>query len=284
MRLDDLQLSAYRDNGLVTVPNVFSRAEVECLRAALPRALEDPSPGRVMESHGKSVRGLHGQHETIESFGNLVRHPRLIGPARQLLQEEVFVYQFKINVKAAFTGELWPWHQDFVFWQREDGMEEACLVNALVVIDDNTEFNGPLWFMEGSHREGVIDQFAEGPSEAARAPGQAEWVEGFSANLKYSLSDACITQLGRRYPLRSAQAPAGAVILFHPNLVHGSTGNMTPFDRCIILVTYGSVAARFRPMPSHRPGFLVNRDRTPLTMVHEGVLLESPRASDRGGA
>jgi ectoine hydroxylase len=34
----------------------------------------------------------------------------------------VYIYQFKINVKAAFGGDVWQWHQDYIFWRNEDGM------------------------------------------------------------------------------------------------------------------------------------------------------------------
>ncbi len=275
MRLDDGLLSEYRENGHITVNGAFNSREVAWLRRDLPTALADASPRRVMEQHGRSVRGLHGQHETVESFGHLARHPRLVVPARQLLGDDVFVYQFKVNTKAAFTGDLWPWHQDFIFWQREDGMEEPRVVNAVVLLDDNTEFNGPLLFMEGSHREGVIEDF--GRRDAVAAEGDTEapsWLEGFTANLKYTLSATRVSDLARSYPLRSAKAEAGSVLFFHPNLVHGSSTNMTPFERSLILITYGSVATRFRQVSAERPSFLVNRDVTPLQVTDDSILLE----------
>lgn len=285
MRLGDRHLSEYREKGYLTVPNAFSAHEVARLREALPDALADESPRRVMEQHGRSVRGLHGQHETVESFGHLARHPRLVLPARQLLGDDVFVYQFKINTKAAFEGDLWPWHQDFIFWQREDGMEEPRLVTAVVLIDDNTEFNGPLLFMEGSHREGVIEDLRArdaGPTApSSSAAGEPIWLDDLSANLKYALSSSRVSDLATTYPLKSAKASAGSVIFFHPNLVHGSATNMTPFDRCLILVTYGSVATRFRPVEVERPSFLVTRNVTPLEVVDDEVLLRHAAADSR---
>jgi ectoine hydroxylase len=273
MKLTKTQLDAYNRDGFVIIPNVLSDAELGRIRADARVALAEESPRRVLERDGQTVRGVHGQHKTFESFARLVRHPRLVEPCRQILADEVFVYQFKINLKAAFAGELWPWHQDFIFWREEDGLPEPRLVNVAVMVDDNTESNGPLMFLSGSHREGVIE-VRPSASQGGAYAGEPAWIHNLTADLKYVLSREQVRYLAARYPVRTAVGSAGSVLLFHPNLVHGSSNNITPIDRCLILVTYNSVLNRAHPVATPRPEFLASRDYTPVIPGSESILTE----------
>jgi ectoine hydroxylase len=273
VKLTHEQIQAYRDQGFLLVERCFAEAELDRVRADLPDAFAEDSPRRVLERDGVTVRGVHGQHDDFASFGHLVRHPRLVEPVRQLLGGPIYIYQFKINVKASLTGEAWPWHQDFIFWQREDGMPRAELVTALVMLDDTTEFNGPLLVLAGSHHEGCISVESRAARKAAEGP---TWVNNLTADLKYALPHDRVRDLGTRYPITSIKAPAGSVLFFHPNLVHGSTDNLSPRDRRLALATYCHTANQVRPVPAPRPAFLSNRNPTPIEPAHDGILLDEP--------
>lgn len=273
MKFTEAQIRAYHSQGFLVVENRFAGAELDRLRTDLPAALAEDSPRRVLERDGVTVRGVHGQHVDFDSFGRLVRHPRLVEPVRQLLDSSVYIYQFKINVKASLTGEAWPWHQDFIFWEREDGMPRAALVTALVMLDDATEFNGPLMVLAGSHAEGRIPVEPVAPAAAGSADGPA-WVKNLTVDLKYALPHRLVRELALRYPITSVKAPAGSVLFFHPNLVHGSADNMSARDRRFILVTYSRMDNTLRPVPSPRPEFLSNRNPIAVEPAHDAVLLD----------
>ena len=85
----------------------------------------------------------------------LTRHPRLVEPALQILGEPAYIQQVKVNVKAAFSGEVWQWHYDFATHHEEDGVLRPLALNLHVFLDDVSEFNGPLWFIPGSHAVGA---------------------------------------------------------------------------------------------------------------------------------
>jgi ectoine hydroxylase len=70
------------------------------------------------------------------------------------------------------------------------------------------------------------------------------------------------------------KGPAGSVLLFHPNLVHGSVPNLSPFDRRLVLVTYNSVNNQQTVKENPRPDFLVCRSRGPLSPLPDDVLLQ----------
>ena len=67
------------------------------------------------------------------------------------------MHQFKINGKMAFDGDVWQWHQDYGTWKNDDLMPEARAMNVAIFLDEVNEFNGPLMFIPGSHKLGVLD-------------------------------------------------------------------------------------------------------------------------------
>ena len=43
----------------------------------------------------------------------LARVQHMIDPVEQIFQQKVYMHQYKINAKWAFTGDVWQWHQDY---------------------------------------------------------------------------------------------------------------------------------------------------------------------------
>jgi threonine dehydrogenase-like Zn-dependent dehydrogenase len=96
-----------------------------------------------------------------EPFARLARHPRMIEPVQDLFGEQLYMHQFKINGKMAFEGDVWQWHQDYGTWKNDDMMPTERAMNVAIFLDDVNEFNGPLMFIPGSHKKGVV-RAAEG--------------------------------------------------------------------------------------------------------------------------
>ena len=263
--LTDREQEAFDEQGYVVVSDCLGAAEIDILRTQLPAVLADDSPRRVLERDGRTVRAVHGVHATNDVFSRLVRHPRLIGPAQRILDDDVYVHQFKINVKSAFEGDIWKWHQDFIFWLKQDGMREPRCVNAMLYLNDVTEFNGPLYVVPGSHREGVVDVNAAGDGRG--------WQASVSADLKYAIPQSRLADMVERKGLDAPKGRAGSVLFTHSNLVHGSPPNMSPFDRTLVIITYNSVKNALDPVPNPRPEFLISRDFTPLTALGDDALL-----------
>ncbi|WP_287267590.1 phytanoyl-CoA dioxygenase family protein [Moorena sp. SIO3A2] len=157
MKLTTKQIDQYNNQGFLLIPDLFSQEEVSLMQAQLPGLMAEDVPGRVLEKDRKTVRALHGCYLFNKVFHNLIREPRLLEPAHQLLGSQVYLYQFKINLKAAFGGDVWPWHQDFIYWHKEDGMPLPKVISLAILLDDLNEFNGPMIFIPGSHKQGILD-------------------------------------------------------------------------------------------------------------------------------
>lgn len=270
MYLTKEQRKAYEEKGFLLIPECFSKPEVALMKSQLPILFSEDSPRRVLEKEGKIVRSVYGSHMTNDIFRRLSQHPRIVGPVRQILGE-VYVYQFKINAKEAFAGDIWEWHQDYVFWRKEDGLPNARVINVAVFLDEVHEFNGPLYIIPGTHGEGMIDVEAhEKPAEYAGSPA---WISNLTADLKYSLDKATVARLVTQHGIVAPKGPSGSVLFFHGNLVHGSVPNISPFNRVIAIITYNSVHNLPPPCENPRPDFLVSRDHTAIVPLSDNVLL-----------
>ena len=264
------QAKAYEENGYLLLPNCFSRAEIDVLAAELPIVFSNDSPRRITETNEVSVRSVYGSHTSNEVFKCLTRHPRLVEPAMQLLGSDVYVYQFKVNAKVAFDGDVWQWHQDYIFWLKEDGLPSPRIVNAIVFLSDVNEFNAPLLIIPGSHKEGVIDIPAPHEDETTQT---ATWISSLTAKLRYSVNKETVSRLVRDYGLEAIKGPAGSVLFFDSNLVHGSANNISPFDRNMVLITFNSVENIPITRGALRPDFLVSRDYSSIRPVADDAIL-----------
>lgn len=272
MYLQDQEIKIYEDQGFLFLPTYLSSADVDSLNAELPAILNEDTPRRVLEKDTNIVRSVYGSHTTNATFQRLSRNPKIVYPTIQILGSEVYIHQFKINVKAAFGGDIWEWHRDYLYWQREDGMPTARAINIVVFLDEVNEFNGPLILVPGSHKEessgSVIDNAAASNALAINS-NQADdsnlaWISTVTARLKYSVDQQTLTTWVNKKGMVAPKGPAGSVLLFHANIIHGSAPNMSPFDRKLVIISFNSVENALRPVAKPRPEFLASRDFSPV--------------------
>jgi ectoine hydroxylase len=259
------QVEQYSEQGFLLLPDLMHE-EVGVIRENIERSATDATSGRILEEDGHTLRGLRGIHFTSEFFARLVRHPKILLPARRLLDSDVYVYQFKINMKRAFKGDMWQWHQDFSYWHHEDGMPAPQALTTVVFIDRADVTNGPLLLIPGSHRSGLIPVERSGLA----ASDTRRWASNFTAGVDYTVPNQVVAGLARRYGITAAMGEPGTVLFFAPNVVHGSPQNMSPFDRTMLFTTYNSVNNRLHEVKNPRPDFLATRNGDPISPLdHE---------------
>src|SRR5438270_909318 len=157
MKLTSQQLEQFDREGYLFFPSLFTPGEIRTLTDEVPALYAQQRPENVREKTGDVVRTNFAAHLYSTPFARLARHPRMVEPIKQLFGEDVYMHQFKINGKAAFDGDVWQWHQDYGTWVNDDQMPEARAMNVAIFLDEVNEFNGPLMFISGSHKLGVLD-------------------------------------------------------------------------------------------------------------------------------
>jgi ectoine hydroxylase len=193
-----------------------SAAEIKALTDEVPALFAQRRPENVREKDRDAVRTNFAAHMYNPLYARLGRHPRMIEPVRQLFGEDVYMHQFKINGKVAFDGDLWQWHQDYGTWQVDDQMPVPRAMNIAIFLNEVNEFNGPLMFIPGSHKLGVV--------EAAHDTSTTSYP-------LWTINHDTIRKLVEHGGLVAPKGPAGSMIMFHGCLVHASTANLSPWDR-----------------------------------------------------
>src|SRR5258708_19537205 len=75
----------------------------------------------------------------------------MIDPVEQVFGEKVYMHQYKINAKSAFTGDVWQRHQDYGTWKRDDGMPEPRAMNIAIFLDEAMPITGALMLVPKNH-------------------------------------------------------------------------------------------------------------------------------------
>ena len=157
------------------------------------------------------------------------------------------MFQCVLNLKRAFTGDIWQWHQDFSTYLIDDGMPANRLVNVLIFMDEVNEFNGPLMLIPRSHH------------------GEATKNDVDDTTTSYPIRALDNNRVASAVEANGMVAPKGApgsVIFANTNIIHGSASNLSPWDRALISLTLNSVENKHQG--SCRPEWVVMNDFSPV--------------------
>ena len=257
MKLTAEQLERFELEGYLFFPSLFSAAEIAMLNAEVPRLYAQRRPENVREKGSEAVRTNFAAHMYSYPFAKLARHPRMVAPVMQIYGNALYMHQFKINGKMAFDGDVWQWHQDYGTWKNDDLMPEPRAMNVAIFLDEVNEFNGPLMFIPGSHRLGVID--------AAHDTSTTSYP-------LWTVDKDTIAKLVARGGIVAPKGPAGSMILFHSCLVHASTSNLSPWNRVAVYLSLCAVSNHIRRFK--RPEYIAHRDFTPIECLPDDCLLK----------
>jgi ectoine hydroxylase len=260
MRLTDAQIRQFNEEGWLFLPETFSAEEVAVLRAEADGIYAANRPEIWREKSG-APRTAFAAHTYNEAFRLLGAHPRLVEPIEQIFGEKLYMHQFKINAKAAFTGDVWQWHQDYGTWLRDDGMPEPRAMNIAVFLDEVMPINGPLMLIPRSQHHGNL---------------KAGHDLSTTSYPLWTLDDDVVTELVAEGGIVAPTGKPGGVLMFHGNLVHGSAPNITPYPRKIVYLTLNAVSNHIRK-PT-RAEWIAHTDFTPIEPVPEDALLQYARA------
>jgi len=256
MKLTPEQLKEFDDNGYLLMPGMFSPEEAEVLAAEAKTVYATDRKEVWRESSGVA-RTAFAAHTYNEGFRRLGAHPRLIDPVEQLLDGPVYMHQFKVNAKAAFDGDVWQWHQDYGTWKRDDGMPEPRAMNIAVFLDDVTAANGPLLFIPGSHKLGVVEA-----GHDLQTTSYPLWTLDREKVKELAETGGCVAPTG----------PAGSMLVFSSLLVHASPPNISPFDRTIVYLSLCHVDNHITEFK--RDEWIAHRDFTPIEPLDDDCLSE----------
>ncbi len=195
------------------------RAVELCRRAeageSIRHSLVDPerNPWSAAAEPEDRVSKIFILHDWDPVFGPFAHDERLTAIVGMLLGPDVdcFLSQFIFKNPEAI-GQ--PWHQDALYFPFDPPEQ----VGVWVAVTDATPTNGPLSVLAGSHREPVHEHVADRRPDANL---------GYTEIVDMDFADA-----------QQVLMRAGDVLVFHSNLMHRSTDNVSDGRRAAMVYHY----------------------------------------------
>jgi len=221
--LSEKMLRVYRRDGYVVIPQLFAPDEIAILRTTAERELPGGQVLTKQDRDGNKVSLKMWGHAGDDIYGMFSRNERVVGAAERAIGEEVYLYSAKMILKDAREGGAWEWHQDYGYWYH-NGCMMPDMTSCSIAVDRNTEENGCLQVMPGSHCLGRLDH--ERKNEQYVADGERV--------------EAALT----RFETVQVPLAPGDAILFHANLLHRSSANKSDKRRWNYICSYNGVSNR----------------------------------------
>ena len=219
--MNDLdQLAAdYDQDGVILLRQLLSSEEIVTFRQMLAEYTRERVPalptGEVtFEADGITVRNLWRLEQHEPRFVEFARQPRLLALVSRLVHGEPVLAAIETFNKPARIGSGVPYHQDNSYFCQTP----PDMLTVWIAIDAVTEANGPVFFIKGSQKAGVL-------------PTKPSGIRGNSIGLAEPPSVPLSGQF-------CALLSPGDATIHHCNTIHHSAPNRTEHSRLGLLFVY----------------------------------------------
>lgn len=133
-------------------------------------------------------------------------------------------------------------------------MPRMRALSCSIALEENFHYNGPLLLLPGSHQS-FVSCVGQTPDSHYKQSLRKQ---------EYGVPDQdSLRLLVERHGIDTMIGPAGTVVLFDCNTMHGSNGNITPLPRSNVFMVYNSVNNRLiAPFSGQqpRPDYIASRE------------------------
>ncbi len=221
-------LGDYQRDGVVLIRELLSSKEVADIRAEIDRYIREelvskPADAATREADGVTVRNLWRleQHNPwLKAIGDRDQIHQLIAP---LVGGKPVLEGVETFNKPARLGSGVPYHQDNAYFCQTP----PDMLTIWIAIDAVTQTNGPIYFVKGSHHDGVL-------------PTKPSGVRGNSIGM----AEASSVPLAQQF---CGLLDPGDATIHHCNTIHHSAPNTTDQSRLGLLLVYRGEHTRTDP-------------------------------------
>ncbi|MFA9478858.1 phytanoyl-CoA dioxygenase family protein [Phycisphaerales bacterium AB-hyl4] len=216
-------VETYQAEGVIRVRKLFDADRMAGIRQALDRYSKQiaptlPASDVTFEADGQSVRNLWRMEQHDAFFSDLADDAQLLELVRELVQGEPVLMAVETFNKPAKTGSGVPAHQDNAYFCRTP----PDVLTVWVAVDPVTLANGPVSYVRGSHKLGML-------------PHKPSGVAGNSMGLDAPYDDSD--------PFVGTLEP-GDALMHHCQSIHYSAPNTTDQSRCGLLMVFRAEHAK----------------------------------------
>lgn len=249
------QIKDFHKEGYLLLSDLFKTDEIEALSSELQILFSQDSPQVFRQKENEAIRTVFSPDTFSELYDRTYKLEALVESVKQLLEDDVYLFQYKFNTKIALKQGSWNWHQDFTFW-KDDGMPAAKAITVAIYLNDVTEFSGGMVVIPGSHKLGRVDCTMENPDGV------------HDENLKYVISKETLEDVTNKCGgMASTKAKKGSVLFFHSNLLHASSQNLYYKNRDLLMITYNSINNVTKKVDNPREDYMVKKDFSPIKSI-----------------
>jgi ectoine hydroxylase-related dioxygenase (phytanoyl-CoA dioxygenase family) len=212
--LSDADVAHYHSAGYHFPIEILSAGEAAELRRRL-EAHEARAGGPI------SGNMRHKPHLYLTFLNDLVRHPRILDAAEDVLGPNLFCWTSTFFIKEPADPGFVSWHQDATYW----GLSSPDVMTVWIAFTPANLVNGCMAFMPGSHRQQLAHR------------------DTFDRNNLLSRGQEIAVEVdesqGVYVPLQPGQAS-----MHHVLLVHGSAPNRSADRRIGLAIRYIPTSVR----------------------------------------
>ena len=236
-QLTDKQIAQFQEDGYLMVERLFDQEEMDLLlkigkadqeKAALVHATKDAQGG-------ESKLWLTSDTDRDDIYNGFCHCHRVVDTMEQVMNDEVYLYHYKMMVKEPHVGGAWEWHQDYGYWYDNQALYPD-MASCYIAVDRAHKGNGCLQVLRGSHRLGRVEHGRYGTQTGAD-PKRVELAQ-------------------RHLDLVYCEMEPGTALFFHANVLHRSDQNKGEDPRWSLICCYNTRhnPCKDRPgHPSYRP-------------------------------
>jgi ectoine hydroxylase-related dioxygenase (phytanoyl-CoA dioxygenase family) len=215
------ELEDYERDGCVRVRGFFSPELLRDVRERLARYEREVVPNlppgdRVLEADGKTVRNLWRMEQHDPFFKSLAERPEIGSLVATLVNGEPVLAGVETFNKPAKVGSGVPPHQDNAYFCQSP----PDMLTVWVAIDAATAENGPIFYLKGSHHDGVL------PHRPSGVAGNSMGL----AKMPPRHDDGSDEFVGTLEP--------GDALIHHCQTIHWSAPNKSDRSRCGLLMVF----------------------------------------------
>jgi ectoine hydroxylase len=182
-------------------------------------------------------------HNGNNPIAQLASDTRILQIASELIGESTYMWASKINIKAPWCGAVEYYHQDLVYW-KDRGYPKDQMLSCMVFLESHNVNNAALHVLPGTHKNGFIHHkpFIN--------------INGLS---KQMVPPEMLNVLHQKHGLVIITAKPGDALFFHTSLVHGSSHNISPNGRMILLAQLNTIGNEPVEVSSNAKEFNISR-------------------------
>jgi ectoine hydroxylase len=117
-QVSEPQVRDFQRDGYLLVPDLYNAQEMDQLLQVAKSDMEKTeNVGGPVDADGRvSKLWLTSETDRDDIYNAVCHGRRLVDAMERLMEDEVYLYHYKMMVKEPRVGGAWEWHQDYGYW------------------------------------------------------------------------------------------------------------------------------------------------------------------------